>query len=483
MFESTRTRVAVRFTAFFAAVVFTIGACLYWQIHQNAYWRLDGSLDSTLDATRLALQGQSGPVSNQAEAEAAARVVLGTMARTAFPQDQLLIRDGSRVVAYKPSIGRRQYDLQKVNLPGQPDRFNMQDLRIVSTHFTLPGSRAHYLLSVSTWRGDVMNDLAALFQALATIIPLSLALIAAGGYYLAKRSLAPLVDMASAMDGITSTNLDRRIVVQNPGNEVGKLALGFNDLLERLQTSFVQQRRFMADASHELRTPLAAALTAAQVTLQESARCEIEYRDALKIVEEQLLRLRRIVSDMFLLARADTGSLPIRRDRIYFDELVAEACRAMKLIATNKGLYLSVGVLSEIVVLGDEGLIRQAIMILLDNACKYNAAGGSISVTLRHEDHHALLRVKDSGYGIPMDARPFLFDRFFRVDRSRSRMESDQYSSGAGLGLAIARWIADTHGGDIFVETSGESGSTFALSLPSCQAEPALATKGGEPCE
>jgi heavy metal sensor kinase len=321
---------------------------------------------------------------------------------------------------------------------------------------------------VSTWRGDTQNDLSALLHALEIIIPLSLLLSAAGGYLLARRTLAPLTSMAQTVDSISSARLDRRIEILIPRDELGQLALRFNRLLDRLQEAFEQQRRFMADASHELRTPLSAALTATQVMLREKNRSAEEYREALQIVGEQLRRLRRIVEDMFLLARADTASLEIRREEFYLDELVVESCRAMRLLAERNGVKLKLlQPLPEIRMWGDAGLIRQAIIILLDNACKYTSAGGSVCISLDVQADSCTLRVSDTGPGIPEFAQPYLFERFYQVDSSRSRLQAraGEASSGAGLGLAIARWIAEQHGSRVFLESSSPAGSVFAFQL------------------
>jgi signal transduction histidine kinase len=272
--------------------------------------------------------------------------------------------------------------------------------------------------------------------------------------------------MASTIDAITSKNLDVRVRIVNPQDEVGQVALRFNRLLDRLQEVFSQQRRFMADASHELKTPIAAALTASQVTLQRANRTEEEHRQALRIVQEQMLRLRRIVNDMFLLAQADSQALQRKMELVYLDEIVAEACRAMRVLCENNGLSLRLADLPEAPCLGDPGLLRQAVIILLDNACKYTPAGGSVEVSLTESEQIYLVSVADTGPGIPPDAQTRIFERFYRVDRSRSRSAADANGSGAGLGLSIASWIARIHSGVVRLQSSSPAGSVFVLDIP-----------------
>ena len=466
MIESARGRVAVLYTLLFAAIVLAVASGVYWLIRNNAYMRLDQTLETTLDIASLAVRHEIAEHQSQGKqtGEAALREVLETMYQTSFPQEQIVVRDGTRLVAYKRNLGRQQTDLRTVSLKAGKGRANVRDLRIAAKQVYVPQSKTAYTVLVSTWRGDVNNDLASVVRALSITIPSALVLALLGGYLLAKRTLAPLRNMASTVDAITSKNLERRVEVVNRKDEVGQLAIRFNNLLGRLQDAFVQQRQFMADASHELRTPIAAALTASQVTLGGASRTEKEYREALTIVEEQMLRLRRIVGDMFLLAQADAHALQYRWEIVYLDEIVAEACRAIRFLAESKNLRLSVSKLSEMPCAGDSGLLRQALLILLDNACKYTSAGGSIRIDVEITSETYLVRVADTGIGIPESAQPHIFQRFYRVDKSRSRAIAD--GGGAGLGLPIARWIAEVHGGEITLESSDSSGSVFALHLP-----------------
>jgi heavy metal sensor kinase len=285
-----------------------------------------------------------------------------------------------------------------------------------------------------------------------------------GGWFLARKSLAPVVNMSEQARRIGAETLNERLPVTNPRDELGQLASAFNELLARLSAAFAQQRQFMADASHELRTPLSVMHTAADVTLTQTHRQENEYRDALEMIDEQTQRLTRIVEDMFILARADTGRYPLRSSKFYLDELLAESIRAGNILAAPKQVTIEAGEFAESLFCGDEGLLRQMFLNLLDNAIKHTAAGGSVEVHFTKQKDTYLIAICDTGGGIPAAAQAHIFKRFYRADKARSRPAS--YDGGAGLGLSIALWIAEIHQGSLKLQHSDATGSRFEVILP-----------------
>jgi heavy metal sensor kinase len=309
-----------------------------------------------------------------------------------------------------------------------------------------------------------VEELSSIRNNLFIAVPIALALAGLGGWFLAKRSLAPVVAMSDRARKISAENLEERLPLINPRDELGKLASTFNELLTRLETSFTQQRRFMADASHELRTPLSVIRTATDVTLGREHRDELEYRDALKIASEQTHRLTRIVEDMFTLARADAGNRALEESDFYLDELVSETARAAGVLAKSKGITLDQDNYSEMLCRGDEGLLRQMLMNLLGNSIKHTPPGGVVRISVEQTNGNYQITVADTGGGIPAEAQPHVFERFFRADKSRARAGSD--GGGAGLGLAIAKWIAEAHKGKLELKHSDMSGTVFVASLP-----------------
>src|SRR5713226_7909652 len=308
----------------------------------------------------------------------------------------------------------------------------------------------------------------------AWVIPIAIVLASVGGYFLARKSLAPVVAMSSEAGRIGAANLHERLAVQNDRDELGHLAQSFNSLLDRLSQSFERQRRFMADASHELRTPVAILRGETEVALSQQARSLEEYRESLGVLHHEAERLTHIVEDLFTLTRADAGQYPLQPRDFYLDELVAECVHSARTLALAKKISLNFEEASESPIHADESLLRRMILNLLDNAIKYTSEGGRVTVTCAHTAHEYVLSIADTGEGIPADLQPRIFERFFRVDKACSREEND--GGGAGLGLSISRWIAEAHHGRLELTRSDSTGSTFAAYLPA--GPPTSATRG-----
>jgi two-component system, OmpR family, sensor kinase len=302
---------------------------------------------------------------------------------------------------------------------------------------------------------------------LAIVVLAGLLLAGFGGWFLARKSLAPVLAMSEQAHRIGAENLDQRLPVGNPRDELGKLANTFNNLLSRLSAAFSFQRQFMADASHELRTPVSVIRTATSVTLEKEQRSEEEYRGALVIIDEQVRRLTRIVEDMFRLARADAGCLTLRRQSFYLDELLAETARAARVLGASRKIGVRLDPLPECPCNGDEDLLRQMISNLLDNAVKFTPPGGNVTLNLDRRNGSYIISVSDTGPGIPTDAQARVFERFFRVEKTEAKATClGGLGSGAGLGLSIAKSIAEAHGGSLNLEGSNANGTTFTINLP-----------------
>ena len=296
------------------------------------------------------------------------------------------------------------------------------------------------------------------------VIPIAIVLAGAGGYFLARKSLAPVVAMSSQAGRIGAANLHERLPVQNDRDELGHLAKSFNSLLDRLSASFERQQRFMADASHELRTPVAILRGEAEVALSQQERSLEEYKESLGVLHHEAERLTHIVEDLFTLTRADAGQYPLQPRDFYLDELVGECVHSARTLALAKKISLQFEETPESPIHADESLLRRMILNLLDNAIKYTPEGGRVTVASRRTGNEYVLSVTDTGGGIPGDLQPRIFERFFRADKARSRAEND--GGGAGLGLSISRWIAEAHHGRLELTHSDSTGSTFTAYLP-----------------
>jgi len=288
---------------------------------------------------------------------------------------------------------------------------------------------------------------------------------AAVSWWAASSALRPVTLMAQQAATITAESRDWRLATPATHDELGLLAHAFNELLARLSVASKMQRQFMADASHELRTPASVIQTATEVTLDRSTREEWEYREALTMISEQGNRMNRMIEDMLLLARADGGGFEFVARRLYVDELVGECVRAASVMAQAKDIRLTCRVQPDVAIDAHEALLTQLITNLLDNAIRYTPAGGAVDIAVTAGDSSVWLAVSDTGPGIPPDDRERVFERFVRLDPARSP------TSGAGLGLSIARWIVERHHGTVTIEPRPSGGSTFIVCLPLRQAD------------
>jgi heavy metal sensor kinase len=303
--------------------------------------------------------------------------------------------------------------------------------------------------------------LRALALALVAGIPILLLAAIAGGWLMARQSLHPVTVMTERAALIGAATLHERLPVKNAHDELGRLATVFNDLLARLDQAFEQQRQFMADASHELRTPVAIMSGEAELALSRDGRPPAELHAALVNIHHEARRLKRIVDDLFLLARGSAGEQLLAPTSLYLGDLARECLQAARSLAASKHIALRYEGHEELPYTGDEALLRRLVMNLLDNAIKYTPPGGAVALRAWSEDTHYAIEVQDSGPGIPEEARHRLFDRFYRA-----RVERGESDTGAGLGLAISRWIAESHGGTIALQNSNSTGSTFRVVLP-----------------
>lgn len=292
-------------------------------------------------------------------------------------------------------------------------------------------------------------------------VPIVLALAGLTGYMLAQRALAPLEEMACRTEQITSERLHERLPGGEAADELGRLARVFNKLLARLEESFEQLRRFTSDASHELRTPLTSIRSVGEVALQKDGSRE-EYRDTIGSMLEEVNRLTALVDSLLTISRSDAGRIQLRPTIFSAMDLAREAAGLFEVLIEEKNQHITVEGIETVSVTGDRVFLRQALVNIIHNAVKYSPVGGAISVTVHDEPSGRIrLEVADSGPGIAPEHSEKIFDRFYRVDESRSRD-----AGGAGLGLSIAQWAVRVQGGDLRLLTAEGRGCTFQISLP-----------------
>ncbi len=320
------------------------------------------------------------------------------------------------------------------------------------------GDEHRFFVATGAPLDEAIEEWRTLLRACLVGIPLALVFAVGGGWWLGRHGLRPLTVMAAEARAITPTRLDGRLTVPTGAFELQQLADSFNRVLDRLGSALSTQRRFMADASHELRTPVSIMRTAADVTLSGPPRREDEYRDALSVIAQQASRLSRLVDDMMVLARADGGGYPMVMARLDLASLAGECVCDLSPYAVERGITVRCA-LEPVAVSGDEGLLRRLCANLLGNALTYTPAGGTVDVAVAAEGSRAVLRVADTGPGIPAADQARVFERFVRLDPARG-------AGGAGLGLAIVEWVASVHGGTVRIVSSSGAGTVVATDLP-----------------
>lgn len=360
----------------------------------------------------------------------------------------------------------KSFNLGEDSLPTPPDLGSYQ-VKVINT--TL-GSQKIRLAAMDTkfyeirvaYPVEEINDvLGNLFSIFLVLIPIVLAISVFGGYFLAKQSLRPVEVITQTARKITATNLRERIRVKNPEDEIGRLTETLNNMIGRLEASFEQVQQFSLDASHELRTPLTIMRGEIELALRGNKK-GASYKKTLASLLEEVLRMTSIIEGLILLAKADSGNVKLEKKPTKLDSLVSEIKEDAEILAEQKKVSVSISRLDEATVLGDAVRLRQLMLNLVDNAIKYTPEGGKVTLSLERMDGNASFTVEDTGIGIHEAELNKIFDRFYRVDKSRSRLPD-----GLGLGLSISKWVAEAHGGRLLAESRVGAGSKFTVILPS----------------
>ena len=480
MLDSVRVRLTLWYTAVLTLVLVTLALLTYFFFWRSTVQRTDVNLSELSEAFLTTLEAevedQRGPDSLRLAGQVAINEHrFRDHVFAVFDAAGNVVVSSHDVPPVTPAAGSSSGDLLHthsfqhfLDASAHSERFlgevkgGREGYRAFARHFSSSGNGYTLVILQSLHaQREMLEEVTATF---AWVIPIAIVLASVGGYFLARKSLAPVVAMSSQAGRIGAANLHERLAIQNERDELGQLAQSFNGLLDRLSQSFERQLRFMADASHELRTPVAILRGESEVALSQPQRSLEEYRESLGVLHHEAERLTHIVEDLFTLTRADAGQYRLQPRDFYLDELVSECVHSARTLALPKKISLNFEEASESPIPADESLLRRMILNLLDNAIKYTPVGGRVNVTSRRDGDAYVLSVTDTGGGIPADLQPRIFERFFRADKARSRAEND--GGGAGLGLSISRWIAEAHNGRLELSRSDVSGSTFTAYLP-----------------
>lgn len=275
-------------------------------------------------------------------------------------------------------------------------------------------------------------------------------------FVLTSTLFRPLEDITTVARQIThADDLSRRVPHSSRTDEIGELARAFNQTLERLERLFRSQQRFLADVSHELRTPL----TSVRGNLDLMRRFGRYDEESMAVIQDEMERMSRLLGDLLLLARADSGGLPLQHEPVELDNVLFEVYRQVRRI--EKPVAVELTAVDQATILGDEDRLKQLVLNMVDNGIKYTPPGGVVKLSLSKDDFWAHITISDTGIGIPAEDIPHIFERFYRVDKARGRAQG-----GSGLGLAIAKWVTQAHGGNIQVNSVVGQGTTFLINLP-----------------
>jgi heavy metal sensor kinase len=373
-------------------------------------------------------------------------------------------RDGSFDPATVPAPSLTHPDLTRPG-PARPSAFLRQESLSKGSVFiaaqTYSGAdNSLYIVEVGVSTARTEETVRQVLLMLAIGLPIAVCVAVAGGFVLVRRALKPVDNLSQKAAAITQHSLSERLPVVRTGDELERLSVSLNLMISRLEDAINSSKQFVADASHELRTPLAV-LRGELENLAQDARLVPQTRETLGSSLEEVDRLAEIVEGLLALSRLDTGEAQAEWVRFDLAALVATTADQMSLLAEDKHITVVCDSSERVMIEGDQARLKQVVVNLLDNAIKYTPNGGRIKLKIAQEEGNAVLDVADDGIGIPPEALPHVFKRFFRVDGSRSR---DQ--GGAGLGLSIVKSICDAHGARVEVSSTPGRGSRFRIRQP-----------------
>lgn len=462
-----RTRLTIWYVSLLTVSLIAFGLAFSYLLSEIFMRRIDGQITSVANMMAHTVYRPTGEIFLPRDFDIILERFFGI--RTAGNYIQVLDRDGGLIA--------RSSNLQGFSLTLSPEA--LANARAGRTTYEIVRKIGRYPVRVVI-KPLMLNerDLAAIIQVGSSLegmeeifhsmvylisfgVIVSVVIASAVGYFLARKALKPVADIIDITRRIRAENLNERIAIPAPQDEIGRLADTINEMIARLGKSFNQIRQFTADASHELKTPLTILKGEMEVALR--GRGDVEHmRSALRSGLEEIDRMNYIVRNLLDLARMDVeGGAAVPRAPVALDRVLEERVEQLRRIALDSGVEMSIIKVMPATVAGDPVRLGQLVFNILDNALKYTQRGGEIEASLETEGGNAVLRVRDTGAGIAAEDLPYIFDRFYRADKARTGG-----AGGAGLGLSICKEIAAAHGGAIGVESEPGKGSVFTVTLP-----------------
>ena len=465
-FKSIRSRLTAWYVTLLAIILILFSVILNYFLAKRLYESVDNSLtvSATVVATSATMRLSNSPLPglnqlfeqfmNQGNLNKFYRIYDGSgnvgsrsknISASQFPLSQTAYADALE--------GKNSYETFKVG--GQ------QPIRVITMPILLGGQLIN-LVQVGTSLEAVQETLRNLKIFLFTAVPTVLIFAALFARFMARRALKPIsriIDTAREIG--QGQELSKRIPVLKIKDELGQLALTFNEMMNRLENSFAQMRQFSSDASHELRTPLTVLKGQNELILRKQRKPE-EYQEVISSNLEEINYMSKVLEDLFVLSRSDENQVKLDCKPVDLRSLVEEVCKHAEILAEEKNIKIIISFMEPTEIKGDEVRLRQMVWNVLQNGIKYTQRGGELKISLQKEGEIVLLIIQDNGIGIPEEELPLIFNRFYRVDKARTRDEG-----GSGLGLSICRQIAEAHKGVIVVESKLGVGTRFEIRLPS----------------
>lgn len=456
---SIGVRLTLWYLAIFAFAQVVFGAGMWFILRHNLYDLVDDGLEEQVDDLKNFLQSQPQNRSiakvQEEVNETYAIEHSGNYLEVYAEHGELIYR--SAFLQAHPSA---------LIPPDQVESPALRNRKIDGRHFRFIAQKFHvnghvYTVEMGVPSEEAVETLHLFRSYLLMFAPLLLLVAGGGGYWLSRRALSPVDALVRTARQVSGTNLNSRLQKLETGDELQRLSDTLNEMLDRIESAFLRITEFTADASHELRTPISLIRTEAELALRRS-RGEAEYKESFRHILLEAERTTGLIEQLLSLARADSGRETLRLQPVDLRQTLDSVVEGWQQVANIRNLQFSASLdVSDFFILGDQTLLRRLADILLDNAFKYTTPPGSVRLSLETKGDCAVITVQDSGVGIAEEEQSKIFQRFYRVDKARSRAQG-----GAGLGLAIAQWIVTQHRGSIVVESRCGDGATFRVELP-----------------
>jgi heavy metal sensor kinase len=473
MFSSIKFKLAILYSLALILTLGIYGIFAYYYTRKNLLDGLDNSLRSEVKWIRDAIEPKVSnfEISIPETGEQNEASVDSTLEDEIWNiiYEHSLLSSKKQFIQIKHENGREIYrslNLGSLDLPMDSVLAREGEIALTTCKLNLHKIRLAVLKSKYLTIGvaypleEINHALSNLFRILILLAPLALLVSIVGGVFLAGRSLKPVDHIVKIANEITAGNLDRRIPEPKSNDEIARLIKTLNNMIERLDKSFKQMKQFSADVSHELKTPLTIIRGEIELAISGKKKSS-ELKKTLINILDEVVRLSNMVENLLMLFKSDTGQVNLNFKEVNIAELIKDLLEDIDILAEEKGIKVEAERLDEAIVLGDEIRLKQLFLNLIDNAIKYNKSGGRVTISIVRENNFVNVSIADTGIGIPKDEINLIFERFYRVDKTRARD-----TGGTGLGLSIAKSIAESHNGRIEVESELGKGSKFSVILP-----------------